>query len=234
MSQRKSISSNDRFKRRALNRRQVVHAGMAGAAGIAASGVMCLAGASPRMFRRQDASPEPVQGGRLRIASTGQPAGSICTSRTTGRSPSSRGTCTRRCLPSTGTMRRCRCSPRASRPARTDSPNHHTPPGCALSQRRGDEGSGCGRVVRALDAGELARPRYPAVPREHHATDDYTVDIALTSPLVALPSMLARQSQGLSIHPKSVLDAAGSPLPHESYIGTGPYRSSSSRPTATR
>jgi peptide/nickel transport system substrate-binding protein len=36
--------------------------------------------------------------------------------------------------------------------------------------------------------------------------------------------MLARQSQGLSIHPASVLESAGSePLPDEGYIGTGPY-----------
>jgi peptide/nickel transport system substrate-binding protein len=55
--------------------------------------------------------------------------------------------------------------------------------------------------------------------------DPSTVTIKLTSPLVALPSMLARQAQGLSIHPKSVLDAAGTnPLADEQYIGTGPYQ----------
>jgi peptide/nickel transport system substrate-binding protein len=55
--------------------------------------------------------------------------------------------------------------------------------------------------------------------------DPYTVEFKLTDPLSALPGMLARQSQGLSIHPKSVLDAAGSePLPDEGYIGTGPYK----------
>jgi peptide/nickel transport system substrate-binding protein len=54
--------------------------------------------------------------------------------------------------------------------------------------------------------------------------DQYTVEIALTSPLVALPSMLARQAQGLSIHPKVVLDAAGDePLAADQFIGTGPY-----------
>ena len=43
-------------------------------------------------------------------------------------------------------------------------------------------------------------------PRRHRP---YTITITLTNPLVALPSMLARQAQGLSIHPKSVIDAAG-------------------------
>lgn len=55
--------------------------------------------------------------------------------------------------------------------------------------------------------------------------DPYTVQLTLTKPLVALPSLMARQAQGLSIHPKSVLDAAGdNPLTDEGYIGTGPYQ----------
>ncbi len=56
-------------------------------------------------------------------------------------------------------------------------------------------------------------------------SDPYTIVFTLTSPLVALPSMLARQAQGLSIHPKSVIDAAGSnPFTDAQYIGTGPYQ----------
>ena len=55
--------------------------------------------------------------------------------------------------------------------------------------------------------------------------DPYTVTITLTDPLVALPSMMARQAQGLSIHPKAVIDAAGeNPMTDEHYIGTGPYQ----------
>lgn len=55
--------------------------------------------------------------------------------------------------------------------------------------------------------------------------DEYTIEFKLATPLATLPSMLARQSQGLSIHPKSVIDAAGSePLPDSGYIGTGPYQ----------
>src|ERR687897_606899 len=55
--------------------------------------------------------------------------------------------------------------------------------------------------------------------------DQYTVEFKLNKPLAALPSMLARQAQGLSIHPKSVIDAAGDqPLGDAGYIGTGPYQ----------
>lgn len=56
------------------------------------------------------------------------------------------------------------------------------------------------------------------------AVDDSTVEFVLTSPLVALPSMLARQSQGLSIHPASIMEASmDAPLEPDQYIGTGPY-----------
>ena len=55
--------------------------------------------------------------------------------------------------------------------------------------------------------------------------DPYTVEIKLSAPLVPLPSLLARQQQGLSIHPRSIMEAAASePLTDEQYIGTGPYK----------
>lgn len=55
--------------------------------------------------------------------------------------------------------------------------------------------------------------------------DQYTIDFKLTTPLATLTSMMARQSQGLSIHPKSVIDAAGDePLTDAGYVGTGPYQ----------
>ena len=55
--------------------------------------------------------------------------------------------------------------------------------------------------------------------------DPQTVEFRLTAPLSALPGMLARQSQGLSIHPASVMEAAGEePLTPEQYVGTGPYK----------
>jgi peptide/nickel transport system substrate-binding protein len=55
--------------------------------------------------------------------------------------------------------------------------------------------------------------------------DPYAVELRLTSPLVALPSLLARQQSGLSIHPRAIMEAAGpEPIPSEQYIGTAPYR----------
>ncbi|MDF3041617.1 MAG: extracellular solute-binding protein family 5, partial [Thermomicrobiales bacterium] len=55
--------------------------------------------------------------------------------------------------------------------------------------------------------------------------DPYTVEIRLTEPLVALPSLLARQQSGLSIHPAAIMEAAASePMAPEQLIGTGPYK----------
>jgi peptide/nickel transport system substrate-binding protein len=55
--------------------------------------------------------------------------------------------------------------------------------------------------------------------------DPYAVEFRLTSPLVALPSLLARQQSGLSIHPKAIMEAAMSePMTPEQMIGTAPYR----------
>src|SRR5690606_34185391 len=53
-----------------MSRRRAMQAGMAGAAGLAATGAYSSVGAS-----LQDATPEPTRGGRMVIASTGQPAG---------------------------------------------------------------------------------------------------------------------------------------------------------------
>ncbi len=226
MSQRKSISSNDRFKRRALNRRQVVHAGMAGAAGIAASGVMRPAGASPRLFRRQDASPEPVQGGRLRIASTGQPAGfdmHLQNNRTVTLVAWNMYEALFTFDGDYATVPMLAESIETSEDglSNTITLRQGVPFHNGEEMKAADVVASFERWMPVSSLGLAIQPFLESIT----ATDDYTVDIALTSPLVALPSMLARQSQGLSIHPKSVLDAAGSdPLPHESYIGTGPYR----------
>jgi peptide/nickel transport system substrate-binding protein len=55
--------------------------------------------------------------------------------------------------------------------------------------------------------------------------DPHAVEIRLTKPLVALPSLLARQQQGLSIHPASIMEAAADqPLADDQYVGTGPYK----------
>lgn len=55
------------------------------------------------------------------------------------------------------------------------------------------------------------------------ATDDYTIEITLTSPLATVPHLLARGGQGAAIYPQSVVEAAGQDFVDE-YIGTGPYQ----------
>jgi peptide/nickel transport system substrate-binding protein len=208
-----------------MNRRRVVQAGVTGAAGIAAAGMVAPAVAGSRpLARRQDG--EPVSGGRLRIASTGQPAGldmHLVNNRTVtliawnmyealftfdadyatvpmlaeGIETSEDG------LTNTITLRQ-------------GVPFHN-----GEEMKAADVVASFERWMPVSSLGLAIQEFLESVT----AVDDYTVEIKLTSPLVALPSMLARQSQGLSIHPKSVLDAAGSdPLPHESYIGTGPYK----------
>lgn len=211
-----------------LNRRKVVGAGVAGAAGIAAVSAMDVS-AQGRPFqvsalRRQDG--EPRTGGTLRIASTGQPAGldnHLLNNRTVtliawnmyealftfdadyatvpmlaeGMEISEDG------LTNTITLRQ-------------GVPFHNGEEMLAADVIASFE-----RWLPVSALGLAIQPFLESIT----AVDDYTVELVLTSPLVALSSMLARQSQGLSIHPKSVLDAAGeSPLPHEGYIGTGPYR----------
>src|SRR5690625_5266312 len=66
----KSVTT-DAMERR-WNRRKVVQTGVAGAAGIAAAD---LVGASGVGAAARQATPEPRRGGRLRIGTTGQPAG---------------------------------------------------------------------------------------------------------------------------------------------------------------
>jgi peptide/nickel transport system substrate-binding protein len=213
---------------RRMNRRRVVQAGVASAAGIAAAGAIGSGGVSASLrhaLHRQDAG-EPQTGGRLRIASTGQPAGldmHLTNNRTVtlicwnmyealftfdadyatvpmlaeGIETSEDG------LINTITLRQ-------------GVPFHN-----GEEMRAADVIASFERWMPVSSLGLAIQPFLEAIT----AVDDYTVEISLTSPLVALSSMLARQSQGLSIHPKSVLDAAGSdPLPHEGYISTGPYR----------
>ena len=226
MNQRKTNLRTNTLQSRPISRRRVVQAGVTGAAGIAAAGAFAPAGAARQSaaLARQDA--EPRRGGRLRIASTGQPAGldnHLLNNRTVtllawnmyealftfdadyatvpmlaeGIETSEDG------LTNTITLRQ-------------GVPFHNGEEMVAADVIASFE-----RWMPVSSLGLAIQPFLEAIT----AVDDYTVEIALTSPLVALPSLLARQSQGLSIHPKSVLDAAGAePLPHESYIGTGPYR----------
>lgn len=219
-------SARQRMKDHRVNRRKVVGTGVAGAASLAAMGPLGPIGASARTaaLRLQDG--EPVMGGRMRIASTGQPAGldqHLSAQRTVtliswnmyealftfdidyntvpmlaeGIETSEDG------LTNTITLRQ------------------------GVPFHNGEEMLAADVIAsfnRWMPVSSLGLAIQPFL-EEITAVDDYTVEVVLTSPLVALSSMLARQAQGLSIHPASVLEAAGAnPLPHEGYIGTGPYQ----------
>jgi peptide/nickel transport system substrate-binding protein len=226
MSTRKTSLTLNRIPSRRMNRRRLVQAGVTGAAGIAAAGRVTPAGAQGRFSALARQGGDPQRGGRLRVASTGQPAGldmHLINNRTVtliawnmyealftfdadyatvpmlaeGIETSEDG------LTNTITLRQ-------------GVPFHN-----GEEMKAADVIASFERWMPVSSLGLAIQNFFESIT----AVDDYTVEIALTSPLVALPSMLARQSQGLSIHPQSVLEAAGSdPLPHESYISTGPYR----------
>lgn len=226
MIHRKTILNMSTLEARRLSRRRVMQAGITGAAGMATAGVFSHAVASRRVPAYLLQEGEPQRGGRLRIASTGQPAGldmHLLNNRTVtliawnmyealftfdaeyatvpmlaeGMETSQDG------LTNTITLRQ-------------GVPFHN-----GEEMKAADVVASFERWMPVSSLGLAIQSFLESIT----AVDDYTVELVLTSPLVALPSMLARQSQGLSIHPRSVLEAAGSdPLPHESYIGTGPYR----------
>ncbi len=218
----------DRINASRMTRRRAMQAGMAGAAGVAAAGVYTAAGARgpSRGASLQDASPEPTRGGKMVIASTGQPAGldvQLFNNRTVtliawnifealftfdaeyatvpmlaeGIEVSEDG------LTNTITLRQGVLFHNGEEMVAND---------VVASFNRWMPISALGQAIQEFLESITA-------------VDDYTVEIVLTSPLVALPSMLARQSQGLAIMPASIMEgASGEPLPAESYIGTGPYR----------
>jgi peptide/nickel transport system substrate-binding protein len=211
-----------------MTRRRAMQAGMAGAAGLATAGVASTAGARGlhRGASLQDATPEPTRGGRMVIASTGQPAGldvQLFNNRTVtliawnmfealftfdaeyatvpmlaeGIEVSEDG------LTNTITLRQ-------------GVPFHNGEVMVA-----NDVVASFNRWMPISALGQAIQEFLESIT----AVDDATVEFKLTSPLVALPSMLARQSQGLAIMPASIMEgASGEPLPAESYIGTGPYR----------
>ena len=228
MTTRKTKSMLDRMQARRMNRRRAVQAGMAGAAGLAAAGALSPAGARglSRASLRQDSTPEPTRGGRMVISSTGQPAGldvQLFNNRTVtliawnfhealftfdgdyatvpmlaeGIDVSEDG------LTNTITLRQ-------------GVPFHN-----GEEMVANDVVASFNRWMPISSLGQAIQEFLESIT----AVDDYTVEIKLTSPLVALPSMLARQSQGLAIMPASIMEnAGGEPLATEDYIGTGPYR----------
>ena len=200
------------------NRRRLVQAGVLGAAGLAGMGGL------QRAALAQDG--EPVRGGRLRVASTGQPAG--LDNHFSGQ---------RTVTMITWNMYEALF---------TFDKDYATVPMLAEGMETSEDGltntitlrQGVpfhnGEEMKAPDVvasferwmpvsalGIALEPFFESIT----AVDDYTVELVTSQPVVALKSILARQAFGLSIHPKSVLDAAGDqPLNDEGYIGTGPFR----------
>src|SRR5215203_4920307 len=62
--------------------------------------------------------------------------------------------------------------------------------------------------------------------KELAQVDDYTIEFRLSEPYGTILIGLAHNTQACTIHPKSILDAAGDePMTNpDQYIGTGPYR----------
>lgn len=226
MNKRKMTSKMSTVRTRGMSRRRVMQAGAAGAAGMAIAGMFAPAGATGRSpaIARQDA--EPRRGGRLRIASTGQPAGldnHLLNNRTVTLLAWNMYEALFTFDADYSTVPMLAEGIEASEDGLTNTitlrqgvPFHN-----GEEMKAADVIASFERWMPVSSLGLAIQPFLESIT----AVDDYTVEILLTSPLVALPSLLARQSQGLSIHPQSVLEAAGSdPLPHESYIGTGPYQ----------
>jgi peptide/nickel transport system substrate-binding protein len=227
---------DERLLRRRMNRRTVVRAGAAGAAGLA-TGTLSRVGAvpgsgdmlrAPALLRAQEATPaaEGIYGGRLRVATTGQPAtldGHFVAQRTIGL-----------------------IDWNMFEALFTFDAEYNTVPMLAEGIEVSDDGlvnkitlrQGVpfhnGEEMRAADV-VASFNRWAQVASlglaisqfldEIVEVDPYAVEIRLTSPLVALPSLLARQQAGLSIHPKAIMEAAASePMTGDQYIGTAPYK----------
>jgi peptide/nickel transport system substrate-binding protein len=226
----------ERLLRRRINRRTIMRAGAAGAAGLAAGtlnsvgavtqrGDMLGVGVLPHL---QEATPaaEGVYGGRLRVATTGQPAtldGHFVAQRTIGL-----------------------IDWNMFEALFTFDAEYNTVPMLAEGIEVSEDGltnkitlrQGVpfhnGEEMRAADVVASFNRWAPVASlglaiseflEEIVEVDPYAVEIRLTSPLVALPSLLARQQSGLSIHPKAIMEAAASePMTPEQYIGTAPYK----------
>lgn len=229
---RGSTPSSERMLSRRLSRRSIVGNGVAAAAGIAAAGSLgpvASASLGGAVFRAPGALRQPaegIRGGRLRVATTGQPAG--LDGHLVGQ----------RTITLIGWN--------MFEALFTFDGDYATVPALAEGIEISDDGltntitlrQGVpfhnGEEMKAADV-VASFNRWAPVSNLGLAisnflegiteVDPYTVEIKLTSPLVALPSLLARQQQGLSIHPKAIMEAAAAePLADDQYIGTGPYK----------
>ena len=232
---RRTSPTEERTLERRVSRRKFVGAGVAGVAGIAAAGTLARAGAvskrgemfrSPTRLAQETPAAEGIYGGRLRVATTGQPAG--LDGHLVGQ----------RTITLIGWN--------MFEALFTFDADYATVPMLAEGIETSQDGltnkitlrQGVlfhnGEEMRAADViasfnrwAPVSSLGLAIVPflDQIVEVDPYAVEIKLTSPLVALPSLLARQQQGLSIHPKAIMDAAAAePLTDDGYIGTGPYQ----------
>jgi len=213
---------------RRLSRRGVLRAG---AAGFAAAGVATRASAAPgsrSSFRATvpHQEGEPRRGGLLRVAATGQPAG-LDMHLTNQRTVTMIGWQMYEALFTFDKDYQTVPMLAAGVEASADGLQYTLPLRQGVMFHNGEEMKAADVIAsfnRWAPVSNLGQAISEFL-QEITEVDPYTVSITLTSPVVALPSMMARQAQGLSIHPKSVLDAAGSnPLTDAQYIGTGPYQ----------
>jgi peptide/nickel transport system substrate-binding protein len=214
-----------------VNRRRVLRTGVVGAAGIAAASAVTTGRAAPgRMAPRaaraalQDA--EPIRGGRLRVAATGQPAG-LDMHFTNQRTVTMIGWQMYEALFTFDGAYETVPMLAESHEVSADGLTHTIKLRQGVPFHNGAE-MVAADVVASFNRWAPVSNLGQAISdflEEVAEVDPYTVTLKLTDPLVALPSMMARQAQGLSIHPKSVIDAAGTnPMTDEHYIGTGPYQ----------
>ncbi len=218
----------DRINSSRMTRRRAVQAGMAGAAGMAAASTLTTAGARGlnRSASLQDATPEPTRGGKMVIASTGQPAGldvQLFNNRTVTLIAWNifEGLFTFDAEYATVPMLAEGIEVSEDGLTNTITLRQGVPFHNGETMVANDVVASFNRWMPISALGQAIQEFLESIT----AVDDSTVEIVLTSPLVALPSMLARQSQGLAIMPASIMEgASGEPLPTESYIGTGPYR----------
>jgi peptide/nickel transport system substrate-binding protein len=227
----------EQLLRRRMSRRTMLRGGVTGAAGLAAAGTLNSIGAvpgpgsmlrAPALMHAQEATPaaEGIYGGRLRVATTGQPAtldGHFVAQRTIGL-----------------------IDWNMFEALFTFDAEYNTVPMLAEGIEVSEDGltnkitlrQGVpfhnGEEMRAADVVASFNRWAPVASLglaisefldEVVEVDPYAVEFRLSSPLVALPSLLARQQAGLSIHPKAIMEAAASePMTPEQYIGTAPYK----------
>jgi peptide/nickel transport system substrate-binding protein len=234
---RGTMPIEERLLGRRVSRRTIVRSGAVGAAGLAAAGTLNRVGAmpgrgdmlrAPGLLYAQEATPaaEGIYGGRLRVATTGQPAtldGHFVAQRTIGLIDWNMFEALFTFDAEYNTVPMLAEGIEVSEDGLTNKITLRQ----GVPFHNGDE-------MRAADVVASFNRWAPvaslglaisAFLDEVVEVDPYAVEFRLTSPLVALPSLLARQQQGLSIHPASIMEAAASePMTPEQYIGTAPYK----------